>query len=243
MRSFGSSTGPLAATVETASGYWGRRPIVVETRRMAFKPSPSPTVWRKRLMHVGPAESGRVTSIVRFDAGASFDRHEHPAGEEILVLEGTFSDETGDYPAGSYLFNPEGFAHAPFSRDGCLLFVKLRHHPGTGRRRIAANSDLLPRRPGWVAGSEVATLYRDSGFPEHAHLLRVPAGSRTPLHDHGHGEEIFVLEGGYADEHGAYGPGTWVCYPPGSSHTAVSDGGALMYIRTGGLFDGFGPPR
>ena len=55
--------------------------------------------------------------------------------------------------------------------------------------------------------------------------------------------QAFVEMAGYADEHGAYGAGTWVCYPPGSSHTAVSDGGALMYIRTGGLFDGFGPPR
>jgi anti-sigma factor ChrR (cupin superfamily) len=34
-------------------------------------------------------------------------------GEEFLVLEGTFSDERGDYPRGSYVRNPPGTAHAP----------------------------------------------------------------------------------------------------------------------------------
>ena len=49
-----------------------------------------------------------------------------PLREDFLVLEGVFSDETGDHPAGTYLRNPPGSAHAPFSREGCLLFVKLR---------------------------------------------------------------------------------------------------------------------
>ena len=63
---------------------------------------------------------------MRFAEGASFAAHDHPEGEEILVLDGVFSDERGDWPEGSYLLNPEGFQHAPFSVEGCLLFVKLR---------------------------------------------------------------------------------------------------------------------
>jgi len=39
--------------------------------------------------------------------------------------------------AGSYLLNPEGFEHAPFSKPGCLLFVKLRQDPGLDRRPVA----------------------------------------------------------------------------------------------------------
>ncbi|MBC6439248.1 MAG: cupin domain-containing protein [Rhodospirillales bacterium] len=105
-------------------------PVAINTAAMDWEPSPSPTVWRKRLDRVGPPESGRVTSVVRYDPGSRFHAHPHPDGEEILVLEGIFSDQTGDYPAGSYLLNPEGFEHGPYSEEGCRLFVKLRQYPG-----------------------------------------------------------------------------------------------------------------
>jgi anti-sigma factor ChrR (cupin superfamily) len=48
------------------------------------------------------------------------------------VLEGTFSDEQGDYPAGSYVRNPVGSRHAPFSREGCTIFVKLHQSDAGG---------------------------------------------------------------------------------------------------------------
>jgi len=72
-------------------------------------------------------EVAKATSIVRYQPGSHFPMHAHDGGEEIFVLEGVFSDETGHYPAGSYLMNPPGSAHAPFSEAGCTLFVKLRH--------------------------------------------------------------------------------------------------------------------
>ena len=50
-----------------------------------------------------------------------------------------------------------------------------------------------------------------------------------------------MLEGSYRDGFGEYGAGTWVTHPPGSGHSVASDGGALLYVRTGGIFDGFGP--
>ncbi len=103
---------------------------VVHSQTLAWVESPSRQVLRKRFHLVGAAEAGQVTSLVTYQPGASFSRHEHPDGEEILVLEGLFSDEHGDWPAGSWLLNPEGFAHQPFSRDGCLLLVKLRQYPG-----------------------------------------------------------------------------------------------------------------
>ena len=90
-----------------------------------WTPSPLPGVDRRMLDRVGD-EVARATSIVRYAPGSHFDRHVHDGGEEILVLEGVFSDESGDYSAGTYLRNPPGSAHAPFSREGCLLFVKLR---------------------------------------------------------------------------------------------------------------------
>jgi len=119
--------------------------VVVDTKTLPWTASPSGTVWRKRLHLVGPSESGQVTSVVRFQENSHFASHDHPEGEEILVLEGVFSDEHGDCPAGSYLLNPEGFRHAPYSRDGCLLpgssLGELSYRRG-GQRRAWHPTDV-----------------------------------------------------------------------------------------------------
>ena len=62
--------------------------------------SPESGVDRIMLDRIGD-EVARATSIVRYAPGSSFARHEHAMGEEFLVLEGTFSDDSGHYPAGS----------------------------------------------------------------------------------------------------------------------------------------------
>ena len=70
--------------------------VVINTNEMIWESSPSGSVWRKPLYREG-GEFDPVTSVVRYVAGGSFHAHRHPEGEEILVLNGTFSDETGDY--------------------------------------------------------------------------------------------------------------------------------------------------
>jgi len=116
---------------------------VADTNRMEWTLSPSDSVWRKRVHLVGPPESGQVTSVVRYEPHSKFPTHDHPEGEEIFVLDGVFSDEHGNWPAGTYLLNPEGFRHTPFSVPGCLLFVKLRQFPGRTRRHIAIATDKI----------------------------------------------------------------------------------------------------
>ena len=46
------------------------------------------------------------------------------------MLEGTFSDEHGDYPKGAWLRNPPGSAHTPYSEEGCTIYVKTGHLVG-----------------------------------------------------------------------------------------------------------------
>jgi quercetin dioxygenase-like cupin family protein len=86
--------------------------------------SPTMGVQRQLLDRVGD-EVARATSIVRYAPDSHFPRHEHGGGEEIVVINGTFIDESGAWPAGSYLRSPVGSSHAPSSPNGCLLFVKL----------------------------------------------------------------------------------------------------------------------
>jgi anti-sigma factor ChrR (cupin superfamily) len=100
-------------------------PVTLQTKDLPWEPSPAPGVERRYL--VRDEAFGLVTSIVRYAPGASFPAHAHPGGEEILVLEGTFADEHGVYPAGTYLRNPPGSRHHPYSPDGCVIFVKLGH--------------------------------------------------------------------------------------------------------------------
>jgi anti-sigma factor ChrR (cupin superfamily) len=98
--------------------------VAVNTGEMEWEASPMAGVWRKPLVREAP-EHGLTTSLVRFDAGSHFSAHLHPKGEEILVLEGVFSDEHGDYPAGTYIRNPPGSKHTPGSEPGCVLLVML----------------------------------------------------------------------------------------------------------------------
>lgn len=47
------------------------------------------------------------------------------------MLEGVFGDEFGFCPAGTWLRNPPGSHHQPFSRVGCTILVKTGHLPRT----------------------------------------------------------------------------------------------------------------
>jgi hypothetical protein len=44
--------------------------VAIDTGAMAWEPSPSQTVWRKRLHREGPSEAGRITSIIRYAPGS-----------------------------------------------------------------------------------------------------------------------------------------------------------------------------
>jgi len=207
--------------------------VVVDTKTLPWTASPSGTVWRKRLHLVGPIESGQVTSVVRFQENSHFPSHDHPEGEEILVLEGVFSDEHGDWPAGSYLLNPEGFRHAPYSRDGCLLFVKLRQFPGRDRRHVATSTDAVA----WqlVAGRMKKDLYAQTGYADSTRLERWLPGSSLGEVSYRCGAELFVLSGSFEDELGAYDVNTWLRLPAQSTHHPRTMEGCTLYIKEGGL--------
>ncbi len=78
--------------------------------------------------------------------GSRFPAHEHALGEEFLVLDGVFSDEHGDYPAGTYVRNPPGSAHTPRSAPGCDLFVKLRQMPADEDRHVRIDTGDAARQ-------------------------------------------------------------------------------------------------
>ena len=208
---------------------------VMDSIVMEWAPSPSGTVWRKRLHRVGPPESGQVTSIVRYDPNASFPAHDHPGGEEILVLEGVFSDEHGDWPAGTYLLNPEGFRHAPFSKPGCVLFVKLRQFPGTDREHHVIDTNALDWEPTNIDGIERKPLYSQTGFSDVMCLERWDAAVECTEVTYADGAELFVIDGELQDEDGHYAAGSWLRLPAGATHRPRSAEGCTLYVKRAGL--------
>lgn len=129
-------------------------PVLLDAGAMAWVPSPAAGVDRRMLYREG-AEVARATSIVRYAAGSAFPPHVHTGGEEIFVLSGTFQDEHGDYPAGSYFRNPPGTSHSPAAAEGCEIFVRLwqfRQGDAAQIVRRPGEGAPLPPQPGRIAG-------------------------------------------------------------------------------------------
>ncbi|MEO6719610.1 MAG: cupin domain-containing protein [Ferruginibacter sp.] len=64
------------------------------------------------------------TFLLKFEAGASYPNHRHPAGEEIYVLEGEIRFGADQLNAGDYLYSPPSSTHSAFSKTGCtMLFL------------------------------------------------------------------------------------------------------------------------
>jgi anti-sigma factor ChrR (cupin superfamily) len=205
---------------------------VIRPGDIDWVPSPMAGVERQMLDRVG-GEVARATSLVRYAPQSYFSAHTHGGGEEFLVLEGVFSDEHGDYPAGAYVRNPIGSSHTPHSAEGCTIFVKLHQFDPRDTEHKVVRPAPQAFVPGLVEGLSALSLHEFEG--EHVALVRWQPGTRFNRHRHWGGEEILVLEGTFEDEHGAYSAGTWLRSPHGSEHTPFSSDGCLIFVKTGHL--------
>ncbi|MDC5705694.1 cupin domain-containing protein [Vibrio europaeus] len=205
--------------------------VVIDTQSIPWIASPAQGVWRKPLERE-ETESGHTTSIVRYEAGSQFKTHPHPMGEEIFVLEGVFSDENGDYPAGTYLRNPPGSNHAPFSDKGCVILVKLNQFDARDSATVRVNTNTQQWLAG-IGGLEVMPLHDFEH--EHVALVKWPAGERFQPHKHFGGEEILVLSGKFSDEHGQYPKGCWIRSPHMSEHFPCVEQETVILVKTGHL--------
>ncbi len=221
-----------AATATNLNNDFALR-VVAHAAHATWSPSPMVGVDRRMLDRVG-AEVARATSIVRYAPDSRFERHVHGGGEEILVLDGVLTDERGDHPAGTYLRNPPGSAHAPSSRGGCLLFVKLWQFAADDSASVRIDTRTAPWRPGQVPGLSVLPLHGHDGVD--TALVRWAPQTIFNPHAHPGGEEILVLDGVFRDEAGDYPAGTWLRSPRWSRHAPFTGPeGALIYVKVGHL--------
>lgn len=193
--------------------------------------SPADGVSRVHLERAAE-ESGHVTSFVTFAPNSYFPQHAHPNGEEVFVLEGVFSDEHGDYPAGSYLRNPPGSGHTPFTKQGCKLFVKLDQFNKDDTEHVVIRPDQQQWQQG-IGGLKVLALHQHN--TESAALVAWPKNEKFQPHSHFGGEEIVVISGTFIDEYDSYPAGTWLRSPHLSKHFPRVEEETLIYVKTGHL--------
>ena len=204
------------------------RQVTVQAGQMDWVASPAKGVDRKMLYRVGD-EVARATSIVRYAPGSAFPAHAHTGGEEILVLEGTFQDEHGDYPAGCYFRNPPGTAHSPAAKDGCVIFVRLWQYRKGDTAQIVrqpGQGDAAPLRPGAVSAQ---TLFDDGA--ERVALEDWQPGADVQIANP-RGLEMLVLSGNVTVDGQALGAQGWHRRPAGMPLEArIGVAGARVWIK------------
>ncbi|MBF7140949.1 MULTISPECIES: cupin domain-containing protein [Pseudomonas] len=205
------------------------RPAVVAVEDYHWVASPQAGVERVMLDRVG-AEKARATSIVRYAPGSVFPSHGHPGGEEILVLDGTFADDDGHYPAGWYLRNPSGSMHAPSSPKGAVIFVKLRQMREDDQLMVRLDTyDPANWRPG--RDGSVCPLY--SNDSEEVYLLRLK-GEGSVFGNRSTQTEILIVAGEVFTNGHRFASGSWLRFPPGPpEQLQAGTQGATLYLRLG----------
>lgn len=63
------------------------------------------------------------TILLKFEPNSSYPYHNHPAGEEIFVLQGSCEIENSILNEGDYLYTPPNFKHSVKSIAGCILLL------------------------------------------------------------------------------------------------------------------------
>jgi anti-sigma factor ChrR (cupin superfamily) len=142
-----------------------------------------------------------------------------------------FSDESGDFPAGTYVRNPPGSRHAPSSAPGCIILVKLRQMQADERERVVVETAKRRWTAGETSGHSRVVLYAAGAGGERVTLERFDRGVSLAEQPCAGGEEIFVLEGELRDSRGTYAAGTWIRNPAGYRRALGSDRGCTFWAK------------
>jgi anti-sigma factor ChrR (cupin superfamily) len=201
---------------------------LVHAGSMDWVPSPASGVERRMLFRIGE-EKARATSIVRYAPGSHFSRHGHPGGEEFFVLEGTFQDETADFPTGTYVRNPPGTGHAPGAEGGCTIFVKLWQFKKDDRERVVrrpGEGEAVTLRPGVTS-----SLILFEGADERVMLETWQSHAEIELANP-QGLELLVIDGAFADGVDTLDRWSWLRLPAGEPLRArVRSQGARVWYK------------
>jgi quercetin dioxygenase-like cupin family protein len=209
--------------------------------------SPAYGVNRFMLDRIGE-EKARATTIVEYRPNSKFPEHTHIGGEEFLVLEGTFKDQFGEFPTGTYVRNPIGSKHAPWvDEDGCTIMVKLLQMADTreGTDPLHVDVDRAKTERGTATDyGTVLELYSNEQTGEQVQMCWLDANKSFTVDDRCRGgEELFVVTGSlFLGNEERYQKWGWLRFPVDGderrSQLRAGSEGAQVYRKTGHLTDG-----
>lgn len=103
---------------------------------------------------------------------------------------------------------------------------------GDFSKRAFVHSDKLPWTPSPIPGIERRMLDRLGNEVARATtIVRYAPNSQFAPHVHTGGEEFFVLDGVFQDEHGDFPAGSYVRNPPLTEHTPGSQPGCTIFVK------------
>lgn len=195
---------------------------LINTNEMVWRETGIKGIFVKQLSKKGNHE----TSILRIERNTKLNNQSIINSVEILVLEGIYINEYGEFKAGTYLQFPKEDESFVSSKTGCKIFRKINYFDM--KEQIIINTT----NESWLQGHgnlEVMPLYEQTA------LVKWPKGERFIPHKHWGGEEIFVLSGTFIDEHGIYPKDTWIRSPHLSEHFPYVEEETIIYVKTGHL--------
>ncbi|MDD1784431.1 cupin domain-containing protein [Enterovibrio sp. ZSDZ35] len=205
-------------------------PVLIKGGDNTYGPTPMAGVERMMFERRGDEIARRATSCVRYAPGSSFKPHSHPGGEEYIVLQGTFSDENGDFSQGMYVRNPVGSTHAPLTKEGCEIFVKLSQLPSTEPDYFYLNT----KETEWTSVNEHhKTLPLWNSDLEETALHQFKAGFESAEEIFNKVVEIFVLSGRANINGSGYEKYSWMRFPPATPITITTESGTVVYRKIG----------
>lgn len=210
--------------------------VAIDTLSSGWVASPAPGVLRMLLERDGGEKTTRATSVVSYQSGSHFSSHMHPKGEEFFVLSGTFSDENGDYPAGTYVRNPPTTSHQPFSQDGCMMLVKLQQFDLSDRLTVVksvVNAVVKPEDD--VLRNNAGAWHEQVLFEAYERVVFLHAASEARLADKiiREGAEILVVSGSLSDGACEYAAGHWLRFARGSSVALTASANTQLWVKSG----------
>lgn len=193
---------------------------LIDTNTIPWQETKTKNVFKKVLSIKGKEE----TSFIKLNEGSYLTQIKKINSVEIFVLEGSYINEYGEYPKGTYLRLPKENEALVKSDEGCTIFRKTNFFTDTQEIIIDTNNTK------WLQGQgnlEVKPLHEQTA------LVKWPKDEKFIPHQHWGGEEIVVLQGTFIDEHGEYPKNTWIRSPHLSEHFPHVDEETIIFVKTG----------
>ena len=208
------------------------QPVIIKPEDYHWVKSPGGEVDRMMFDRIGYGKA-RATSLVKYAPKSAFPEHQHPLGEEVLILSGIFTENAeDDYPAGWCLRNPHHSTHQVSSKAGCLIFVKLMQMTEHEIESTRINTND-PANWKLTEHQMICPLFQSEHEQTYLEKLKP---DQIFVEKSKQGIELLIIKGQLFCGTEIYPAGSWVRFPINSAAKfQAGPSGTTLYVKTGHL--------